>query len=148
MDHDNVNHPSHYTQYNGIEIIDLTEQMNFNKGNAVKYITRAGFKPDADEIEDLRKAIWYLTREIQRVANFAAENLTTKLNGIEQQYFVGVNPDKVKYRHSVICPCGVMSQESSSIPDACDAHRPLGPDGKHGDRHTKTCGCDETPLAL
>jgi hypothetical protein len=34
------------------------------------------------------------------------------------------------------------------IIDACDAHRPLGPDGKHGDRHTKTCGCDETPLAL
>ena len=29
--------------------------------------------------------------------------------------------------------------------DACDAHRPLGPDGKHGDLHTETCGCEDAP---
>ena len=62
---DMINHPSHYTQYLGMEVIDLTEQMNFNKGNAVKYIARSGFK--SDEIEDLEKAAWYINREISRV---------------------------------------------------------------------------------
>ena len=62
---DPVNHPSHYTQYLGMEVIDLTEQMNFNKGNAVKYIARSGFK--SNEIEDLEKAAWYIAREISRV---------------------------------------------------------------------------------
>ena len=62
---DPVNHPSHYTQYLGLEVIDLTEQMNFNKGNAVKYIARSGFK--SNEIEDLEKAAWYIAREISRV---------------------------------------------------------------------------------
>ena len=62
---DPVNHPSRYTAYNGLEVIDLTEQMNFNKGNAVKYIARSGFK--SNEIEDLEKAAWYIAREISRV---------------------------------------------------------------------------------
>lgn len=64
---DNVNHPAHYTTYKGVEVIDLTEQMNFNKGNAVKYICRAGLKSPETEIEDLRKAKWYLDREIERL---------------------------------------------------------------------------------
>ncbi|HOU67145.1 MAG TPA: DUF3310 domain-containing protein [Paludibacteraceae bacterium] len=66
-DNDPVNHPAHYTAYKGLEIIDLTEQMNFNRGNAVKYITRAGLKDKAHELEDLEKAIWYTQREIQRI---------------------------------------------------------------------------------
>ena len=68
-DNDPVNHPAHYTAYKGLEIIDLTEQLNFNRGNAVKYITRAGLKdPTRDaEIEDLEKARWYIDREIQRL---------------------------------------------------------------------------------
>lgn len=66
-DHDAVNSPSHYTQYKGLEVIDLTEQMNFNRGNAVKYIARAGFKDPSAEVEDLEKARWYLAREIERV---------------------------------------------------------------------------------
>jgi len=65
---DPVNHPAHYTMYQGLEIIDLTEQMNFNKGNAVKYIARAGFKGGPEkEIEDLKKAQWYISREIDRL---------------------------------------------------------------------------------
>lgn len=68
-DHDPVNHPSHYTHYQGLEIIDLTEQMNFNKGNAVKYIARAGLKNPDTEIEDLEKARWYVDREIDRIKN-------------------------------------------------------------------------------
>jgi len=62
---DPVNSPKHYTTHpSGIECIDVTEHMGFNLGNAVKYIWRCDLKKDA--IEDLRKAIWYVEREIQR----------------------------------------------------------------------------------
>lgn len=62
---DNVNHPKHYNQIPGIECIDVVEHMSFNRGNAVKYIWRAGSK--GNEIEDLEKAAWYLAREIERL---------------------------------------------------------------------------------
>ena len=63
---DNINHPSHYNM-GCIEVIDAIEswQLNFSRGNAVKYIARAGHKDD--EIEDLRKAKWYIEREIERL---------------------------------------------------------------------------------
>ncbi|MGI5196956.1 DUF3310 domain-containing protein [Streptomyces sp. CA-288835] len=65
---DSVNHPSHYTWLpNGLEVIDLTEHLNFNRGNAVKYLARAGHKNPATELEDLKKARWYVDREIQRI---------------------------------------------------------------------------------
>lgn len=62
----NVNHPSHYTK--GIEAIDYIESwnMNFNAGNAIKYITRAPYK--SNELEDLQKALWYIQREIDRIS--------------------------------------------------------------------------------
>ena len=64
--HDAVDHPSHYVNHpSGIECIEVVEYMNFNLGNAVKYIARAGKKGDA--IEDLSKAAWYLTHEIERL---------------------------------------------------------------------------------
>ena len=63
---DPVNHPKHYTAHpSGVECIQITEHMNFNLGNAVKYIWRAGQKTDL--LEDLKKARWYLDREIQRI---------------------------------------------------------------------------------
>ena len=62
---DPVNHPPHYKQHpSGIECIQITEHMGFNLGNAIKYIWRADLKNDA--IEDLRKARWYIDREIQK----------------------------------------------------------------------------------
>lgn len=62
---DMVNHPPHYGQHpSGIECIQVTEHMNFNLGNAVKYIWRADHK---NGLEDLRKARWYLDREIARL---------------------------------------------------------------------------------
>lgn len=62
-----VNHPRHYNVHpSGVECIDVVEHMTFNKGNAMKYIWRAGEKGDA--LEDLRKARWYLDREIERRA--------------------------------------------------------------------------------
>jgi len=62
---DPVNHPKHYTAHpSGVECVQITEHMGFNLGNAVKYIWRADLKNDA--IEDLRKATWYINREIER----------------------------------------------------------------------------------
>ena len=65
---DTVNNPKHYTSHpSGVECIEITEHMNFCLGNAVKYIWRANLK--GKEIEDLRKARWYIDREIQRILN-------------------------------------------------------------------------------
>ena len=65
---DVVNHPNHYTD-GKIEVINFIEdkKLNFHRGNAVKYIARAGKKYKDKEIEDLKKAIWYLKREIKRL---------------------------------------------------------------------------------
>lgn len=66
LNHNPVDHPKHYTQHpSGVECITVTEHFNFNRGNAIKYIWRAGEKDD--EIEDLKKAAWYIAREIQRI---------------------------------------------------------------------------------
>ena len=68
-----VNHPSHYTWLKekcGIEVIDITKHFNFCRGNALKYLLRAGHKGEASmeildkEIEDLKKARWYIDYEI------------------------------------------------------------------------------------
>jgi hypothetical protein len=65
MSEDTVNHPPHYTAHpSGVECIQITEHMNFCLGNAIKYIWRADLKNDA--IEDLKKAVWYVNREIER----------------------------------------------------------------------------------
>lgn len=64
---DPVHHPSHYTAHpSGVECIDIAEHYNFNLGNALKYIWRAGLKSD-DPVEDLRKAAFYIDREIGRL---------------------------------------------------------------------------------
>jgi hypothetical protein len=61
-----INHPDHYNQHPaGIECIEVVEHMNFNVGNAIKYLWRAGLKGHGDA-DDLRKAIWYINREIER----------------------------------------------------------------------------------
>lgn len=63
--HDAVNHPKHYTEHpSGVECITITRHMNFNLGNAMKYIWRASLK---NGVEDLRKAVWYLNDEIKRI---------------------------------------------------------------------------------
>jgi hypothetical protein len=66
VDDDVVNHPSHYS-YGSIEVIDFIEdkELGFHLGNAIKYICRAGRKDKSKEIEDLRKAVWYIERYIK-----------------------------------------------------------------------------------
>ena len=73
---DRVNHPSHYTWLKdlcGIEVIDITRHMNFNLGNTIKYVLRAGHKSEEGlsdkqkHIEDLKKALFYIKDEIKRL---------------------------------------------------------------------------------
>ncbi len=81
MSESNVNHPKHYNLHPaGIECIDVVEEMNFNVGNAIKYLWRNGLKKsvgkaDAEkQLEDLNKAIWYCEREIKRIQIQINEN--------------------------------------------------------------------------
>jgi hypothetical protein len=66
--HDPVSHPSHYTSSPGnVECIVVAEWMSFNIGNAVKYLWRCGLKEGEDPLTALRKAKWYIDREIGRL---------------------------------------------------------------------------------
>lgn len=61
-----VNHPSHYNMHpSGVECIDIIEHMSFNIGSAIKYLWRCEYK-NATPHEDLKKALWYIQREIER----------------------------------------------------------------------------------
>lgn len=73
---DDINHPSHYTQGN-IEVIDYIEdkKLGYRLGNVVKYVSRAGHKDDA--IKDLKKARWYLNREIAKREEHDKSRATT-----------------------------------------------------------------------
>ena len=82
---DNVNHPAHYNSHpSGIECIEIARHHNFNIGNTIKYLWRAGLKSeegmeDTDkQVEDLKKAIWYINDEIKRITKL---NDKTKSNG-------------------------------------------------------------------
>lgn len=75
---DRVNHPSHYTWLKekcGIEVIDITRWLDFDTGNAVKYLLRAGYKEEEGysakqkEIEDLKKAIWYIEDKLKQLGD-------------------------------------------------------------------------------
>lgn len=78
---DAVNHPDHYNALaavcsvcgSPIECIDVVRHLNFDLGNAVKYIWRAGQKDPETEIEDLKKAAWYLADEIEQLEKERAE---------------------------------------------------------------------------
>ena len=67
----NVNHPSHYLKDSGHEVIDVINawKLNFELGNAIKYIARAGKKDPNKEIEDLEKAINYIEMQIKNIKN-------------------------------------------------------------------------------
>ena len=74
MEFDAVNHPAHYCD-GGIETIDFIEakKLCYHLGSAVKYISRAGKKSKDTEIEDLRKAAWYINRRIEQLENKKSE---------------------------------------------------------------------------
>ena len=82
--YDFVNHPSHYNpgQFEVIKIIRAYD-LNFSRGNAIKYLLRAGKKPNQSQIQDLRKAIWYIEDEIKALEGFEAQDRKAFLEGLE-----------------------------------------------------------------
>lgn len=65
---DPVSHPAHYTSDpSGVECIQITRHRNFNIGNAIKYLWRAGLKDSTKNTEDLQKAVFYIMDEIARL---------------------------------------------------------------------------------
>lgn len=80
---DPVNHPPHYNSHPArcecgtpIECIHVTEHMNFCIGNAVKYLWRCDLKGNA--VQDIKKAIWYLEREVERRIDEAARRVISE----------------------------------------------------------------------
>lgn len=79
---DAVNHPQHYTSHSsGIECIEITENLNFNRGNAIKYAWRANDK--GCTAQDLKKCEWYIKREIIRTQR----GVLAAWRNIEIEYF-------------------------------------------------------------
>jgi hypothetical protein len=72
---DLVDHPKHYNSHpSGVECIDIIEHMSLNIGCAVKYLWRSGLKDNEPTEKELRKAIWFIAREIQRNSKLIQTN--------------------------------------------------------------------------
>lgn len=104
-----VNHPDHYNQYEGFEVIDVCEKLrsgdgsgNFNRGNAFKYLARAGWKSPAKEVEDLEKTIFYVQREIDRLKKTASLVVEERINDVEE--YVQPNFDDLDLQVNIIGP--------------------------------------------
>ena len=101
-DHDPVNHPSQYTDHpSGVECITVTEHMNFNVGNAVKYLWRAGLKGNA--ALDLEKAAWYIQREIIRIGGVPEPQTTAQVKD-EMPLFAHIKDIDARGKAEVVMP--------------------------------------------
>lgn len=128
---DVVNHPNHYNQYNGFEVIDVCEQLrgpdgngNFNRGNAFKYLARAGWKNPEKHIEDLEKAKFYIQREIDRVEsqNWMAEGPKPEIVHRCPECSAPANPYREYDPNRFSCPNGhgeVFLNEKTARPHRC-----------------------------
>ena len=84
-----VNHPKHYNEHpSGVECIDIVEHFNFNLGAVIKHVWRAGLKTK-DPLEDLRKAQWYITREIERIQKQEVAEATNDPNAMRIAHEIG-----------------------------------------------------------
>ena len=89
-----VDHPDHYNSHpSGVECIQITEHMSFCLGNAIKYIWRADHKNNA--MEDLKKAAWYINREIER-----REKADKKKKEITMNQIMGKSPNITSIREN------------------------------------------------
>jgi hypothetical protein len=77
---DMINHPPHYQSDNGMEVINVIEAfgLNYCIGNSLKYLLRSGRKTK-DPVEDYKKAVWYINREISKLENKQEVNIEAEL---------------------------------------------------------------------
>jgi hypothetical protein len=109
-----INHPDYYNS-GGIEVADFIDahKLNFNMGNVIKYVTRAGRKQGEDALIALQKAQWYLNREINRVGQEQNAGLLASPVVIQEEPNEGrtINEWTIFGRHGAIC-----STSSSNVP--------------------------------
>lgn len=103
---DVINHPQHYKRSpSGVECITVTEHMGFNLGNAVKYIWRADFKGKA--LEDLKKAQFYLAREIANRQKAAQSRKRKVVKAVVKKVQQATKAMKKPVRVTVVAPTGL-----------------------------------------
>ena len=129
MTHDPVNKPAHYTA-GKIEVIDAIEDwhLDYHRGNAVKYIARAGKKDPAKTVQDIEKAIWYLKRFCEKQGEVMSELQWwgyTHINGSPQlkRYFSEQDIIEAKLSEMVMDTRGPVDAENRE-----DAMRKLFPE--------------------
>lgn len=115
---DVVNHPKHYTLHpSGVECIDLIEWLPANLANAVKYLWRKDLK--ADELEDLKKAAWYINREYHRAASDPGVWGWYIPSEVHRMYLNWKSHESSGYRKEVIERIW-MASTPDDLPDAAD----------------------------
>ena len=112
MTHDPVNNPSHYAEGRQYEPIAVIEdwQLNYRLGNAVKYISRAGRKQNA--IEDLRKAVWYIEREIETLEGARSPYSVSYKDVLEDAAYEAANGSVPLYEYSINVPQADVDEET------------------------------------
>lgn len=100
----NITHPKHYTSHpSGIECIEITRHHNYNIGNAIKYLWRAGIKQEQGksckdkEIEDLQKAVWYIQDYINTLQGSHKQDKCKCSCQKEKGHYIGLDRNKDDY---------------------------------------------------
>lgn len=120
MTNDDVVHPDHYNQYEGFEVIDICRQLRspdgwgqFERGNAFKYLARAGWKSPDTEVQDLEKAIYYIQLEIDRLK-------------VDQQRQAAYDEQQANQQHAAIANRPNLSDEMQAMVDDTVANLQAG----------------------
>ena len=106
MTHDPINHPSHYTEGRKYETIEVIEDwgLSYRLGNAVKYVSRAGRKDPAKTIEDLKKAVWYVEREIQALEGARSPYNVSYQDVLQDAAYEASNGSEPLYEYGITIP--------------------------------------------
>jgi len=98
-----IDSPSHYAEGRRYETIDVIEDWNlgFRIGNAVKYLSRAGRKDPSKTVEDLKKAIWYVSREIEALEGARSSYSGTYQDVLQDAAHEAANGSELLYEYGV-----------------------------------------------
>lgn len=120
MTHDPINHPSHYTEGRKYETIEVIEDwgLSYRLGNAVKYISRAGRKDPAKTVEDLRKSLWYIEREIAALEGARSPYSMSYQDVLEDAAYEASNGCVPLYEYSINVPQADVDEEHLPFWDA------------------------------
>lgn len=120
MTHDPINHPSHYTEGRKYETIEVIEDwgLSYRLGNAVKYISRAGRKDPAKTVEDLKKSLWYIEREIAALEGDRSPYAVSYQDVLDNAAYEAANGSVPIYEYGVYIPRDVAEPPQSDVDDA------------------------------